>query len=295
MTQMASTNPNANQHKERNNATGRRWLERHEAVDRQLAPFGRRAMDCADIRAGQRVLDVGCGCGETTLELARRVGAGGFVTGIDISRLLIERARQLAGESRLANIRFEEADAQTFPFPPQSFDAVFSRFGIMFFDDPDAAFANLRAALRPGGRLSFVCWPAPRENQFIMIPVAAAARHITLPEPGDPDAPGPFAFAEPERVRRILSRAGFSDIETERVIEKVGGGTLDETANLLAEVGPLNSILDSIDEQTRRAIVADIRAALAGLASQGRDFLDAVSWLVSARSAKGRHEQEATK
>ena len=282
MTQMASTNPNANQQKEWNNGTGRRWLERHEAVDRQLAPFGRRAMDCADIGAGQRVLDVGCGCGETTLELARRVGAGGFVTGIDISRLLIERARQLAGESRLANIRFEEADAQTIPFPPQSFDVVFSRFGIMFFDEPDAAFANLRAALRPGGRLSFVCWPAPRENQFITIPVAAAARHITPPEPGDPDAPGPFAFAEPERVRRILSRAGFSDIETERVIEKVGGGTLDETANLLAEVGPLNSILDSIDEQTRRAIVADIRAALAGLASQGRDSLDAVSWLVSA-------------
>jgi SAM-dependent methyltransferase len=97
MTQMASTNPNANQHKEWNNATGRRWLERHEAVDRQLAPFGRRAMDRADIGAGQRVLDVGCGCGETTLELARRVGAGGSVTGIDISRLLIERARQLAG------------------------------------------------------------------------------------------------------------------------------------------------------------------------------------------------------
>jgi SAM-dependent methyltransferase len=295
MTQMASTNPNANQHQEWNNATGRRWLERHEAVDRQLAPFGRRAMDRADIGAGQRVLDVGCGCGETTLELARRVGAGGFVTGIDISRLLIERARQLAGESRLANIRFEEGDAQTFPFPPQSFDVVFSRFGIMFFDDPDAAFANLRAALRPGGRMSFVCWPAPRENQFITIPIAAATRHITLPEPSDPDAPGPFAFAEPERVRRILSRAGFSDIETERVIEKVGGGTLDETANQLAEVGPLSSILDSIDEQTRRAIVADIRAALAGLASQGRDFLDAVSWLVSARSAKGRHEQEATK
>jgi SAM-dependent methyltransferase len=295
MTQMAATNPNANQHKEWNNATGRRWLERHEAVDRQLAPFGRRAMDRADIGAGQRVLDVGCGCGETTLELARRVGAGGFVTGIDISRLLIERARQLAGESRLANIRFEEADAQTFPFPPQSFDVVFSRFGIMFFDDPDAAFVNLRAALRPGGRLSFVCWPAPRENQFITIPIAAATRHITLPEPSDPDAPGPFAFAEPERVRRILSRAGFSDIETERVIEKVGGGTLDETANQLAEVGPLSSILDSIDEQTRRAIVADIRAALAGLASQGRDFLDAVSWLVSARSAEGRHEQEVSK
>jgi hypothetical protein len=151
-----------------------------------------------------------------------------------------------------------------------------------------------RTFARRFGQAGFVCWPAPRENQFITIPIAAATRHITLPEPGDPDAPGPFAFAEPERVQSILSRAGFSDIETERVIEKVGGGTLDETANQLAEVGPLSSILDSIDDQTRRAIVADIRAALAGLASQGRDSLDAVSWLVSARSVEGRREQKAT-
>ena len=283
MIQTPSASPNTKQHEEWNDATGRRWLKQHEAVDRQIAPFGRRAMDRADIGPGQHVLDVGCGCGETSLELARRVGAGGLVTGIDISRLLLGRARRLVGESGLANVRFEEADAQTFPFRAQSLDVVFSRFGIMFFDDPDAAFANFRAALRPGGRLSFVCWPAPSENQFITIPIAAASRHVTLPEPGEPGAPGPFAFADPERVRRILSRAGFSEIETDKVIEKVGGGTLDETANLLAEVGPLNSILDSISEETRNAIVADIRATLSGLAPQGRDFLDAVAWLVSAR------------
>jgi SAM-dependent methyltransferase len=184
------------------------------------------------------------------------------------------------------NIRLEEADAQTFPFPAQSFDVIFSRLGIMFFDDPDAAFTNFRMALRPGGRLSFVCWPPPSENQFVTIPVAAATRHVALPEPGEPDTPGPFAFADPERVRGILSGTGFSEIETERVTEKVGGGTLDETANLLAEAGPLDSILESIDEQTRSAIVADVRAALAGFASQG-NFLDATAWLVSARVHSG--------
>lgn len=282
MTQFAPAVPNAGLCGEWNNATGRRWLERHEAVDRQIAPFGRHAMDRANIRPGQRILDVGCGCGETTLELARRAGDSGFVMGVDISHLLLKTARQLAQASGLTNVRFEQGDAQTFQFVPESSDLVFSRFGIMFFDDPEAAFGNLRSALRSGGLLTFVCWPAPRDNQFMMIPLAAAARHITLPEPGDPDAPGPFAFADPGRVRRILSRSGFSEIQTDRVIEKVGGGTLDETASMLVQLGPLNSILDSIDERTRSAILADIRSALTDFESSGRVLLDAAAWLVTA-------------
>ena len=285
MTQLASAMANAKQYEEWNNATGRRWLDKHEAVDRQIAPFGLRAMERADIRPGERVLDIGCGCGETTFELARRVGASGFVTGIDISRLLIETARQLADRSNVSNARFEAADAQTFPFPAQSFDLVFSRFGIMFFDDPEAAFGNFRKAMRPSGRLSFVCWLAPQESQFMTIPIAAASRHITLPQPGDPEAPGPFAFADLGRVKRILSRAGFGEIETDRVIGKVGGGTLDEAARMLLELGPLNTILDDIDEKTRQAIFQDIRSALASFESSDWVHLDAAAWLVTARAA----------
>lgn len=282
MNQLASGVTNSKQHEEWNNATGRRWLDRHEAVDRQIAPFGLRAMDRADVQLGQRVLDVGCGCGETTLELARRVGASGFVTGIDISGLLIEAARQLADGSNVSNVRFETADAQTFPFPPRSVDLVFSRFGIMFFDDPEAAFSNFRGALRSGGRVSFVCWPAPQDNQFMTIPIAAASRHITLPQPGDPEAPGPFAFADLARVKRLLSRAGFGDIQTEPVIEKVGGNTLDGSARMLLELGPLSSVLDEIDEKARRAIFEDIRSALAGFESSDGARLDATAWLVTA-------------
>lgn len=283
MTQLASTIPNAKQYEEWNNATGRRWLERHEAVDRKIAPFGRGAMDRVDIKPGERILDVGCGCGETTLELADRVGASGSVTGVDISRPLIEAARKRAREPARANVRFEEGDAQTFPFPAKGFDLVFYRFGIMFFDDPEAAFRNLVKALRPGGRLSFVCWPAPQENQFMTIPIAAASRHVTLPAPGEPDEPGPFAFADPERVRRILSRAGFVEAETDRVIEKVGGGTPDETARMLLELGPLSSILEEIDQKTRDAILEDIRTAVNGFEASGRAWIDAAAWLVTAR------------
>jgi len=275
--------PNAKQVEEWNNVTGRRWLERHERIDRQIAPFGRRAMDRVAIQRGQHVLDVGCGCGETTFELARRVGEAGFALGVDVSGLLIDAARRFAREANVLNVHFEEADAQTHQFSPASLDLVFSRFGIMFFDDPDVAFRNLRSALRPGGRLAFVCWPAPQDNLFITIPMGAAARHISLPAPSEPDAPGPFAFADLDRVRRILSRSGFSAIETERLTEKVGGGTLDETTDMLLELGPLGDKLNDLDERTRSAITADIRTALTRFEASGRIQLDAVALLVTAR------------
>jgi ubiquinone/menaquinone biosynthesis C-methylase UbiE len=285
MDQLASAVPNSNQSEDWNGATGRRWLDWHEAVDRQIAPFGFRAMERADIQPGQHVLDVGCGCGETTVELARRVGASGSVTGVDISQLLIDTARQASNRSNFSNVRFEVADAQTFAFPPHSVDFVFSRFGVMFFDDPEAAFANFRKALRCGGRLSFVCWPAPQDHKFMTIPMAAARRHITLPQPGDPEAPGPFAFADSGRVKRILSGAGFSEIQIDRVIEKVGGGTLDETARMLMELGPLSRVLDDVDATIRHAIFEDTRSSLEGFESSGRVLIDAAAWLVTARSA----------
>jgi ubiquinone/menaquinone biosynthesis C-methylase UbiE len=275
---------NATQREKWNTETGSRWLERHAIIDQQIAPFGHQTMDRANIQPGWRVLDVGCGCGETTVELARRVGHSGSVRGVDISAPLIEAARALAQKSDLRNVRFDEADAQTFLFSAASFDLIFSRFGIMFFDDPDAAFHNLRSALRPGGGLAFACWPAPRENQFVTIPVAAAARHVALPAPGAPDAPGPFAFADADRVRRILSRSDFSAIAIERVTEKVGRMSLEETTDLLFQLGPLDEILAGLDGETKHAIRTDLRAALRQFETSGRVSLDAVAWLVTARA-----------
>src|SRR5260370_784321 len=258
--------------------TGSRWLERHAIIDQQIAPLGRRTMDRANIQLGWRVLDVGCGCGETAVELAWRVGHSGSVRGVDISAPLIEAARALAQKSDLRNVRFDEADAQTFLFSAASFDLIFSRFGIMFFDDPDAAFHNLRSALRPGGRLAFACWPAPRENQFVTIPVAAAARHVPLPAPADPDAPGPFAFAEAERVRRILSRSDFSDIAIEPVTQKVGGMVLEETTHLLFQLRPLDVISAGVHGGAKHAITTDLLASLRPVVNSRPGSLD-VPWL----------------
>ena len=274
--------PNAQQRDEWNEATGNRWLQRHEAIDKQIAPFGHRAMERLAVKSGEHALDIGCGCGETTIDLARRVEPAGMAMGVDISGILIRAARKSARQSNVLNVQFEEADAQAYSFRAASFDIVFSRFGVMFFDDPDAAFRNIYSALRADGRLAFVCWPAPDENLFVTIPMSAAARYITLPTPSDPDAPGPFAFADPHRVRGILSRSKFRRIEIDRIEEKVAGLAIEQTTELLLHLGPLGDLWTNLDEQIRLAIRADIRSALVQFESSGRVLLDASAWSVTA-------------
>jgi SAM-dependent methyltransferase len=277
---------NAKQIEEWNGAKGERWLEEFAVVDRELVAFGRRAMDQAAIRAGERLLDIGCGTGETTVELAQRAGTTGSALGVDVSRLLLERARDLARKAQATNVSFEEGDAQTYAFAPASFDLVFSRFGVMFFEDSDAAFRNLKAALRPGGRLTFVCWRSLQESEFFAIPMAAALKRLPPPAPVDPDAPGPGAFANPDRVHGILSRAGFTEIAIDPIDEKVGGSTLDRTVETLTRMGPATALISAAPPEVQEAIVADVRAALKPLARpDGTVFLGAAAWLASARAA----------
>lgn len=277
--------PNAKQIEEWNGARGKRWLEEYAVVDRQLIAFGRRAMDHAAIQPGEQILDIGCGSGETTLELARRVGPTGSAVGVDISRLLLESASDLARESQAPNVSFEEGDAQTYAFALGNTDLVFSRFGVMFFENPDAAFRNLKAALRPGGRLTFVCWRSLPESEFFAIPMAAALKLVAPPAPIDPDAPGPVAFANPDRVRGILSRSGFTEIAIDPLDEKVGGASLDETVKTLTRMGPASALISSAPPEIQQAIAEDVRATVQPLAApNGTIFLNAAAWLVSARS-----------
>jgi len=263
-----------------NDAAGQTWAEMQEALDRQLAPLGRAAMAALAPKPGERLLDIGCGAGQTTLELAAAVAPGGEVVGLDISRPLLEVAR---GRPATAGVSFLEGDAQTHPFEPASFDGAFSRFGVMFFADPPAAFANIRRALKPGGRLAFVCWRGMGENPIMTAPLTAALAHLPAPSPPDPTAPGPFAFADPDRVRGILRTAGFEGIELAPHDEKIGGGDLRTAVGLALRVGPLGMLLRENPDK-RDVVVAAIREALARHEGPDGVKLDSATWIVTART-----------
>jgi SAM-dependent methyltransferase len=285
MAALEATGPNAEQIKYWNEVSGPKWVALHDLVDAQIAPIGVRAMERAALRGGERVLDVGCGCGGTTIELARRVGPGGTVTGIDISSVMLERAGASAGAAGVANLRFENADAQTHGFARDSFDVLYSRFGVMFFTDPAAAFRNLHAALRRGGRLAFACWQSVQLNPWMFVPLMAAAQHITLPAPPPPDAPGPFAFADPERVRGILSDAGFGEIGFEAVNETLtvgGGGDLDQTVTFLLQMGPTGSAMREAAQDKLATVMEAVREALTPFVTAQGVRMASAAWIVTA-------------
>ncbi len=260
-----------------NEAAGPTWADLQAPLDRQLQPLGRRAMAELDLGPGKRVLDIGCGAGETTLDLAV---TGAHAVGVDISRPLLDVARRRS-EGR-PDVEFLEADAQTYPFEPASFDAVFSRFGVMFFADPPAAFANIRRALKPGGRLVFVCWRAPADNPVISLPMMAALPHVdSPPPPPEPGAPGPFAFADPELVRSILTAGGFSDVAVTPHHEAIGPGDLETTLGLALRVGPLGALLRE-NPGKRDDVVAAVRAALAPHDGPEGVKLGSATWIVTA-------------
>jgi SAM-dependent methyltransferase len=265
---------------------GPKWVRYEALLDGQLAPLGVTVMDRTRIAAGERVVDVGCGCGDTSVTLGRRVGAAGAVLGVDISPPMLERARERAADQ--PHVRFALADAQTHSFERGAFDVLFSRFGVMFFADPTAAFANLRSALRPGGRLAFACWQALPKNEWIAMPLMAAAQHITLPAPPAPGAPGPFAFADADRVRGILEGAGFSEIACEpeeRTLTVGGGGSLDDAVDFLLDgIGPASAALREAGPEARPKVVAAVRDAIAPYATGEGVRMAAAAWIVTART-----------
>jgi SAM-dependent methyltransferase len=286
MAKLDYAGPNAQQIEYWNDQSGAKWVALQEVLDEQIAPLGRRAMDRTAIAAGERVLDVGCGCGQTSIELAQRVGPRGAITGADISNVMLERARARAREAGLANTRFEDADAQTHAFDAGAYDVVFSRFGIMFFADSVAAFTNLARALRPGGRVAFVCWRSFPENPWMAVPIMAALQHVPPPPIPDPDAPGPFRFADPDKVRAILASAGFSAPVVEPLDEPLtiggSGSDLDRAVGFLLQIGPLGTALREAGPEAAQKATAAVRASLEPYHTPQGIRMSSASWIVTA-------------
>ncbi len=281
----AYAGPNAEQSRHWNEAAGEAWVAQTERIGAQIRPFGLHALARADLAPGQRVLDVGCGGGETTIAISRVVNPTGAALGIDISRPLLAHAREAAVAAGAANVAFEYADAQTVALEAGTFDRLFSRFGVMFFQDPIAAFTNLRRALRPGARLSFVCWRSIDDNPWMKEPLAALSKHMTV-QRAEPNAPGPMAFADEERTRGILERAGFAEVALERVNEpmNLGGGIsdLDETVAFMTQIGPAATALRQADPAVVPAAVASLREAVLPYHGPGGVVMPASCWLVTA-------------
>jgi ubiquinone/menaquinone biosynthesis C-methylase UbiE len=266
-----------------NGPGGERWRARQPLQDVLLAPVGQLLMERAAPRAGERVLDIGCGAGATSIALARQVAPNGGVLGVDVSAALLERARQLAPPQ--LPVEFVLADATVYPFEPGRADLLFSRFGVMFFADPARSFTNMRAGLRPGARMVFACWRPPRENPWLMLPLQAAYRHVPrLPEVG-PEEPGLFSFASEQRVRRILEGAGFSAIRLEPVdpsFDLADGHGVDRAVETALGIGPASRALDDQPPELRVAAAEAIRAVLEPYQDGNRVPLRGAIWIVSA-------------
>jgi SAM-dependent methyltransferase len=279
----ASATDNADQVAYWNGAAGERWAALQQRIDGVFAPLTDAVIGFASLRPGASVIDVGCGTGATVLALAGAVGPSGRVLGVDVSEPMLAVARQRVAAAGLANASLLLADASVHPFTPSSTDPVFSRFGVMFFADPAAAFANLRTGLAEGGRFSFACWQSFEANSWFAVPVGALQPLLPPMPPSDPFAPGPMALADPERTRSLLARAGFRDIVIEPHRTDIDLGDLTQALDFVRQVGPASRALADADPAQRPALLDALRRALAAREDGGGNVvLGGAIWLVSA-------------
>jgi SAM-dependent methyltransferase len=267
-----------------NEGVGQAWADNADLIDAHLSAFGDRAMAALSLQPGETVFDVGCGGGRTTVRLARQVGPTGQALGIDISRPMLQAARDLAQGQGVINVEFAELDLQK-ERPSLLADAAFSRFGVMFFDQPQVAFANLALSMRPGGRLVFVCWDVMERNPWMFVSRNAAAEYLPIP-PMPVEGPGPLAFANNDYVRSLLEGAGFSDVQFETFETSpplAGGNDLDQVASIMLSISPMALIFKSVDQSTQLAIKQKIIEAVEPYLTSDGVRMPAVSWVVSAR------------
>ncbi len=266
-----------------NGKEGAHWVLHEDRYEAMLAPFTHRLVDAAGISPTDRVLDVGCGSGSTTRSAGRRA-VDGDVLGVDLSGQLLERAEERARAEGLSHVRFERADVQVHRFADEAFDAAISRFGMMFFSEPVTAFANVARALRPGGRMAFLCWAELMANEWVVVPGAAAAEHVPAAAVADPDTPGPFSLASTDRLRSLLDAAGFTEVGIEQVSEPLlMGSDPADTVEFLKATGLGQRLLRDADAPTRRRVTGAMTAALDPYQTADGVRLGSQAWLVTAR------------
>jgi SAM-dependent methyltransferase len=268
-----------------NSAATRAWADQYARMDRAVAALTKELLDLAAPQPGEHVLDIGCGPGTTVLELAKHVGPGGHVLGADVSEPSVARARERIGAAGLRHAEVIVADASVHPFPPGSFELTFSRFGIMFFSDPVAAFANVRRAMKPGGRLALAVFRPASEKLWPNAPFEAV-RHLLppIPAPG-PEEPGPYSWADPARVHRILEGAGFGEVSLtplDPVIQLAGPKGEAEAADFVMAMGPLMRVLPSLSAAQRENVRATLEVYFKGHATSQGVVLPAEIWVVRA-------------
>ncbi len=265
-----------------NDRGGQQWVRERERYDAMLASCGRRLFEAVHLQAGERVLDVGCGNGATTLEAATLVGPEGAVVGVDISGPMLDEARRRAVDLGQDHVELLQLDAQTASLPGP-FDAIISRFGVMFFEDPARAFENLGSSLRPQGRLSFVCWQEMMKNEWLRVPVLAAVEHVGMPELPPPGAPGPFSLAEPSKIHSLLEAAGMSVVTIDEASDqRLMGRDLDDVMGFFLADEFARRLLEGKEpEQVRRAKDAMREALRPHLGPEGLS-LGSTYWVVSA-------------
>jgi len=257
---------NADQARYWNSSMGEKWVSYQRDLDTCFSAINSRLFEYAAIDSGEIAMDIGCGAGDLSLEISNRLGPDGQVMAVDISSVLLDFAIERARNLDRQNIEFILADAQNHIFETGTTDVLLSRFGVMFFNDPVAAFSNLAGALRPGGRMVFVCWADVESNPWFQIPKQAAIGQLGKPQATDPRAPGPMAFSEPEYVREILSAAGLANITIEEeIVPLVNKGTLDEVANLACNLGAATRIIKELDgsDEDFEVIKNEVKAAFA--------------------------------
>jgi SAM-dependent methyltransferase len=276
---------NVEQAGEWNGREGDHWVQhadRYDALSQRITPH---LMEAAAVGAADRVLDVGCGCGLTTRTAARAASAGS-VLGMDLSAGMLHEAERRASVEGLTNVRFEQADAQVHALSHAEFDLAMSRFGVMFFEDPVAAFANVASAIRPGGRFVFLCWQDLPHNDWIMVPAGAALSCVPFPDLGPEGAPGPFSLADPDRIRLVLTEAGFAGIDVNEITEQMflGDNAADAT-EFLQGTGMARVLFEEADEDTERKAIDAVRGVLEAHEQPEGIWLGSAAWLVAATRA----------